>query len=261
MFEWLKRKKKREGGLPKREYYDEPQEGRFQEKVLEKAEQTSQKLMYQEQPQTANWRQRQAIQSLKFVKTPHQVLKVYYKFKSGNNAIRELITLGYVQGVAIAPNNLLVIAYTPRAPSWLDEVFLSLARVLGKGPQQKLLWTFPQFAPLSSMDTTIIVETSRIMSTVWGELAMPPDLNEEQIAAFYAIYQKSQTLETLVDNILKKTGTLVNTALDINPFVKSYQLIEKTKNQKKKEERLKMAEGGEIILGKGEKDIWEEFNL
>lgn len=260
MFKWLKRKKRRDGGLPRRDYYNEPQSG-FQEKVLEKAEQTEQKLMHEEKPVLQDWRQKQAVQSLKFVRTHHQVLKVYYKFKNGSSMVKEIVTLGYVQGVAIAPNNMLVIAYTPRAPSWLDEVFLSLARVLGRGPQQKLLWTFPQFAPLSAMDTTIIVETSRIMSTIWGDFAMPPELSEEQIAAFYAIYQKSQTLEALVDNVLKKTGSLVNTALDINPFVKSYQLIEKTKNQKKKEERLKMAEGGEIILGRGEKDIWEEFNI
>lgn len=262
MFEFLKRKKKRESGLPKREYPDDKQLD-FQEKILQKAEEKAeervQRVVKEELLEVQKYNAN--VRNLRFVKTHHTVLKALYKIPTGGKIFKEIVTIGYVQGVAIAPNDLIVISYTPRAPTWLDEVFMSLSRVLGRHPQSRLLWAFPQFCPLPAMDHTIIVETSRIMNTPWGEFALPPMMSEDEVSTFYAIYKKAQTLEGFIDVLLKRSGQLVDTALTINPFIKSYNLIEKTKNQKKKEERFKIAEGGEIILTKGDKDIWEEFNI
>ncbi|MFA4663356.1 hypothetical protein [Pyrococcus kukulkanii] len=241
----FRRKKKREGGLPKRE-----DDGVF-EKLGSKAEERITELVQIQDVKPIK------PPKLRFVKTHHTVLKALYKIPVGNGVFKEVVTLGYVQGIAISPDGLLVISYTPRAPGWVDEALMSIARIFGKQPPAHLLWVLPQFAPLPALDYAIIVETSKIVKTAWGEFALPPMLTEEEVAAFRAIYQKARTLEELVDKIFSQVGRIVDTSLNINPFVKTYTLIERNKDERKGIEKTKRASGAEIMI----KDPWEGLNL
>jgi len=245
-------KKRPSGGLPKRRYKDD-----VAERIVERAEKRVGELVRVEEDYKALARP----ERLRFVKTHHTVLKALYKVPVGDKGVfKEVVTLGYVQGVAISPEGLLVISYTPRPPSWVDELASSLLRVLGKRPPSYLLWALPQFAPLPALDYAIIVETSKIVKTAWGEFALPPLLTEEEVAAFRAVYQKARTLEELVDKLLSQMGLLVDTSLSINPFVKTYSLVEKSRDERKGTERIKRASGAEIMIQQ-EKDPWEAFNL
>lgn len=251
VFGLLKKKDKRPGGLPKKEYEDE-----IAERIAAKAEQKVAELVKIEE----DYKQLASPKRLRFVKTHHTVLKALYKVPVGDKGVfKEVVTLGYVQGVAISPEGMLVISYTPRPPSWLDELLASLLRVFGKQQPTYLLWTLPQFAPLPALDYAIIVETSKIVKTAWGEFALPPLLTDEEVAAFRATYMKARTLEELVDKLLGQVGRLIDTSLNINPFVKTYSLIETNKDDRKGIKRKKRASGAEVIIQ--EKDPWEGFNL
>ena len=254
MFGMLKRKKKPiPGGLPKREDWEDE----IAERIAAKAEQRVGELIRLEE----DYKRFARPKNLRFVKTHHTVLKALYKVPVGDRGVfKEVVTLGYVQGVAISPEGMLVISYAPRPPSWLDELASSLLRVFGKQPPTYLLWTLPQFAPLPALDYAIIVETSKIVRTAWGEFALPPLLTDEEVAAFRAVYQKARTLEDLVDKLLSQMGRLVDTSLNINPFVKTYSLVEKSRDERKGTERVKRASGAEVII-QAEKDPWEVFNL
>lgn len=253
VFGMLKRKKKPSGGLPKREDW----ENEVAERIAAKAEQRVAELVRIEE----DYRRFASPKQLRFIKTHHTVLKALYKVPVGDKGVfKEVVTLGYVQGVAISPEGMLVISYTPRPPSWLDEALASFLRVFGKQPPAYLLWTLPQFAPLPALDYAIIVETSKIVKTAWGEFALPPLLTDEEVAAFRAVYQKARTLEELVDKLLRQMGMLVDTSLNINPFVKTYSLIEKSRDDRKGTRKEKRASGAEVII-QAEKDPWEGFNL
>lgn len=261
MFKLLKRKKqkpetpaqKEADGVLNTDLKDE-----LAEKLEQKAEERTQQFLQEQLLEVQKFNQK--VRKLQFVETQHKVLIAVFKRPSAEGIKKEVVTLGYVQGVAIAPSGLVVISYTQRAPTWLDEVFMSIARVFNRAAHSKLLWSFQDFTIIPALDTRIVVETSDIVETPYGLFALPPFESEEEKKIFYALYKQTNTLEQFIELLLRRAGQLTDTALTINPWIKSYKLVERTKNQKKKEERFKVAEGGEIILT-AEKDIWDEFNL
>lgn len=272
MFNPFKRKKKREGGLPKRRIYYTSQgederglrETIIEEKLAPKAEDRLKVLAIEETPLEKYKPEKESyeetLKQLDFKKTHHTIVKVL--FKRPETRRREVITLGYVQGVALAPNGLIAIAYLPRAPSWLDEVFMTITRTVARYKHLKVLWGFEPFVHLPVLDHTILVEASEIRESEYGKLAVPPFSTEEEKALFEATYAKATTLEELVKTLIEEEmKELLTIALHVNPYVSGYKLVEQTKNQKKKEKRFKIAEGGEIKLNVAKKSIWEDFEL
>jgi len=250
VFERFRKKKRESGGLPRKGN----NEG-IQREILERAKERAVELV------TLNEDVRfTSPKKLDFVKTHHEVLKVLYKIPVADKGVfKEIVTLGYIQGIAISPEGLLVISYTPRPPSWLDELAGLVLRIFGRGQPTRLLWALPQYAPLPSLDYAIVVEASRIVKTPWGEFALPPLLTDEEVATFKAAYMKALTLEDLVDKLLGQMGQLVDTSLRINPFVKTYSLVEKSENKRKATEKIKEASGTEVIIQ--DKSVWDVLEL
>jgi len=255
VFERFRRKKGKTGGLPRKDSLDN--EG-IQGEILERARERAAELVALDED---IYRHLTSPKRLNFVKTHHEVLKVLYKIPVGDKGVfKEVVTLGYVRGIAISPEGLLVISYIPRPPSWLDELAGLILRVFGRGQPVNLLWVLPQYAPLPSLDYAIVVEASRIIKTAWGEFALPPLLTEEEVATFKAAYMKAKTLEDLVDKLLGQMGQLVDTSLRINPFVKTYSLVERAKDKRKATERVKEATGTEVIIDDA-KSVWDVLEL
>ena len=267
MLNIFRRKKKKEGGLPRRRVYyleNAPgQEGGFiEEKLAPKAEERVKVLAVEETPPYKPEKEsyEELLKQLDFKQTHHTIVKVL--FKRPETRRREVLTLGYVQGVALAPNGLVAIAYLPRAPSWLDELFMIITRTVAKYKHLRVLWGFEPFVHLPVLDHTIVVEASEIRESEYGKLAVPPFGTEEEKALFEATYAKATTLEELIRTLLEEEmKDLLRVALTINPYVSGYKLIEETKDNKKRTERFKVAEGGEIKLDVAKKSIWEDFEL
>ncbi|MFA4647866.1 hypothetical protein P8X24_11590 [Pyrococcus kukulkanii] len=259
MFRLFGKKKRREGGLPKRENFVE-------EKLVPIAEERVERIAREETPleeyRVEKETYEDVFKQLDFKKTHHTVLKIL--FKRPETRRKEVMTLGYVQGVALAPNGLVAIAYLPRAPSWLDEFFMAITRTVARYKHLKVLWGFEPFVHLPVLDHTIIVEASEIRESPYGRIAVPPFEHEDEKALFEAVYAKATTLEELVKTLIEQEmKELVNSALKINPYMKSYKLLEKARNERRKEEKFKIAEGGEVALIDMSKkdDIWRDFEL
>ncbi|ALM74847.1 hypothetical protein [Thermococcus barophilus] len=269
MFNPFKRKKKRDGGLPKRVYYVGEDKGLkesiIEEKLGPKAEERTKVLAIEETPleeyKPEKETYEEVLKQLDFKKTHHTVVKIL--FKRPETRRREIITLGYVQGVALAPNGLIAIAYLPRAPSWLDEFFMTITRTVARYKHLKVLWGFEPFVHMPVLDHTIIVEASEIRESIYGKLAVPPFSTEEEKALFEATYAKATTLEELVRTLLEEEmKELLTVALHLNPYVSGYKLIENIKDKKKRTERIKEAEGGEVkLMVEKSKSIWEDFDI
>ncbi|WP_324734935.1 hypothetical protein VFC49_06965 [Thermococcus sp. SY098] len=253
-------KRKRSGGIPKKRNIVE-------EKIVPKAEERVETLSFEETPldeyKPAKQSYEDIFKQLNFKKTQHEVLKIM--FKRPETKRREIITLGYIQGIAMAPNGFYAIAYLPKAPSWLDEVFLSITRTVARYKHLKVLWAFEQFVTIPALDYTVIVEASEIRETEYGQFAFPPAETEEEKALFEAIYMKANALEETLRTLLEdELHRLIDAALNINPYLKSYNVLEKKKDPRKKLSLIKYAEGEEITFNQPpqkEKGIWEEFNL
>ncbi|RLG49924.1 MAG: hypothetical protein DRN90_00550 [Thermoproteota archaeon] len=262
MFKLFGKKRRREGGLPKRG--NEP--GFVEEKLVPIAEERVERIAKEETPLEEYKPEKDSYEDvfkqLDFKKTHHTVVKIL--FKRPETRRKEIITLGYVQGVALAPNGLVAIAYLPRAPSWLDEFFMSITRTVARYKHLKVLWGFEPFVHLPVLDHTIIIEASEVRESPYGRIAVPPFEHEDEKALFEVVYAKATTLEELVKTLIEQEiRELVNSALKINPYIKSYRVLEKAENKKKKDEKIKFAEGGEVALidMSRKEGIWRDFDI
>ena len=97
------------------------------------------------------------------------------------------------------------------------------------------------------------------LNKIWQQLQQEPWLTKQQITQTGILPEDT---DWLLKNIAEKSPTNPQIYYKKGKIEQGQVIIEKGQlKQGIMDSRMIGAEGGEIILGKGEKDIWEEFNL
>lgn len=124
-----------------------------------------------------------------------------------------------------------VILYQVRPPDWLDSIWYSLGRILGKQPPQKLIRAHEELVFFGEETITIFARAFKV-NLIGEEEAIPIEHNPIEAELYIVMKQSRDAWRSAYMHLARQVAAATDLALNINPRVKVYWK-DKTKNKDK----------------------------